>query len=115
MKMLIRALTLCSFFVILTGCASSPSAIQPLPVPDVLYANKSCAQLAEAEAEAQLNVASLSQQQSSAVTGDAVGVFMIGMPVSSMTGGDVSGKLAEQKGRVISIKKARAQKRCPGA
>ncbi len=94
------------------GCAASPGSIEPTPIPDVLYRRQGCAALAEARAQAALDVAIFSREQTSAQTGDAIGVLMFGLPLSSMTGGDVSARLAEQKGRVLAIDKARAAKGC---
>ena len=36
-------------------------------------------------------------------TVDAVGVFLIGVPVSSLTGGDVSGHIAASKGKILAL------------
>jgi hypothetical protein len=37
------------------------------------------------------------------VAGDAVGVLLIGVPVSSLTGGDVSGQIALEKGKIAAL------------
>jgi hypothetical protein len=52
---------------------------------------------------AQSRLASLESQQRSAVAGDAVGVFLIGVPVSSLTGGDKAGLIAAEKGKVLAL------------
>ena len=44
-------------------------------------------------------LALLSNQQNKAATGDALGVFLIGVPVSSMSGGDHETEIAILKGR----------------
>ena len=48
-------------------------------------------------------LAALETKQRSAVTGDAVGVFLIGVPVSSLTGNDVAGSIGASKGKVIAL------------
>ena len=45
----------------------------------------------------------LSSQQRSAVAGDAVGVFLIGVPMSSLTGGDKAGEIATAKGKMNAL------------
>ena len=99
----------------LVGCATSPDKIAAIPVPDAIYEGKSCPELRIARAEMALQLATLSQQQSSAVTGDTVGVLMVGLPLSSMGGNDVGPKVAESKGRLAAIDKFVAVKKCPVA
>ena len=38
-----------------------------------------------------------------AVTGDAVGVFLVGVPISSVTGGNKEGQIAASKGKVDAL------------
>ena len=61
-----------------------------------------------ADARAQLaqerqTLAALEAKQRSAAAGDAVGVFLIGVPVSSLTGNDVSGQIGASKGKVLAL------------
>jgi hypothetical protein len=96
----------------LFGCATPPERIVATAVPDEIYSGHSCSQLKVDRAEAALAVSTLSQQQASAVTGDTVGVLMIGLPLSSMGGNDVGAKLGEMKGRLVAIDAVMAQKKC---
>ncbi|ARC87192.1 hypothetical protein [Rhodovulum sp. MB263] len=45
----------------------------------------------------------LSRRQSGAATADAVGVFLILVLMSTVAGGDKSGKLAAAKGRKLAL------------
>ncbi len=45
----------------------------------------------------------LYQQQRQAVAGDAVGVFLIGVPASSLMGMDVAGELSASKGKIVAL------------
>lgn len=54
----------------------------------------------------------LSADQRQAATGDAVGVFIIGVPVSSLTGADKEGMIAQKKGEVIAIETAQRGQKC---
>ena len=49
------------------------------------------------------SLAALESKQRSAATGDALGVFFIGVPVSSLTGNDVSGSIGASKGKVVAL------------
>jgi hypothetical protein len=64
-----------------------------------------------------MNLASISKQQNQAATGDAVGVFMLGVPVSSTFGGDKEGQVAVAKGKVNAIDATLKSKGCrtPGS
>lgn len=97
---------------VLSDCAKSPDSIAALPVPDVIYENRTCEQLRVQKAEAAIALATVSSQQSNAATSDAWGVALVGLPLSSMTGNDVSGKVAEAKGRVAAIETVMARKGC---
>lgn len=86
----------------LSACAQSPDAIAPVSMGNA-FAGTSC-QSARAEMmREQQTLAALSSQQKSAVAGDAVGVLLIGVPVSSLTGNDKAGLIAASKGKVIAL------------
>ena len=48
-------------------------------------------------------LAALTQKQKNAVAGDAIGVFLVLVPVSSLTGNNVAGELATSKGKVNAL------------
>ena len=84
---------------VLAACAQSPDAIQPVSMAGA-YAGISCAQARQMLIQEQQTLATLSAAQSSAVAGDAVGVFLIGVPVPSLTGQDKAGAIATSKGKI---------------
>ena len=85
-----------------TACAKSPSSIEPVSMGNAFAAMPCNDTRVELFNERQ-KLAALEAQQKSAVTGDAIGVFLIGIPVSSMSGGDQAGAIAASKGKVISL------------
>jgi hypothetical protein len=87
---------------ILAACAQSPDAIAPVSMAGA-YDGLSCEAARSALVAERQNLASLSAAQSSAVAGDAVGVFLIGVPVSSLSGGDKEGLIAVSKGKVLAL------------
>ena len=87
----------------LAACAPSPDAIAPVAMPVGLYDRMSCTQAGQEKAAIAAGLAVLEAQQRQAVTGDAVGVFLLAVPVSSLTGGDKAGLIASAKGRLLSI------------
>ncbi len=96
----------------LAACAKRPDAIAPVATTMAAYASLSCAELARAEEGEAKALAVLSDQQNSAATGDAVGVFLIGVPVSTVAGGDKAGEIAASKGRLEAMRQAATAKRC---
>lgn len=98
--------------LVVTACAKRPDAIVPVDIPMAAYTNLNCQGLAHELIKERANLASLSKQQNSAATGDAFGVFLIGVPASSTFGGDKEGQVAVSKGKVNAIESAAKSKGC---
>ena len=110
--MKIRILTALAIGLAATACAKRPDAIVPVDIPMAAYSNLDCTSLSHELAQERNNLASLSAQQNQAATGDAVGVFLIGVPASSTFGGDKEGQVAVSKGKVNAIEAASRSKGC---
>jgi hypothetical protein len=76
------------------------------------YSNYSCEQLAQEMIKEQTTLSAVSKQQHDAATGDAFGVFLIGVPMSSTFGGDKEGQVSLAKGKVQAIQAAMMSKGC---
>jgi len=109
---LVPAVAAGALAAILAGCAKNPDAIAPISMPVNAYAGLSCDQLAVEHRRSAAALAAVSQQQKQAATGDAVGVFLIGVPVSSLSGGDKEGLVAQHKGEIVAIEGAMRAQRC---
>jgi hypothetical protein len=96
----------------LSACAKSPDSIAPAYVSEVGYQNWSCAQLAEESARLSTALASASVQQENARTNDTVGVILIGLPVSSLSGDNIAPEIARLKGETEAVRKASMSKSC---
>lgn len=86
----------------LAACAQSPSSIAPVSLGNA-YAAHDCQQARADLIIERDTLAALEGKQRGAVAGDALGVFLVGIPVSSLTGGDVSGEIAASKGRAMAL------------
>jgi hypothetical protein len=84
------------------ACAQPPSAIAPTSMGG-MYNNISCQEAQVMLAQERQTLASLEQSQRNAVAQDAAGVFLILVPVSSLTGANVAGDLAISKGKVQAL------------
>jgi hypothetical protein len=87
---------------LITACAPSPDAIAPVALGNA-FAAVTCAEASAMLTAETQTLATLSAAQTGAATGDAIGVLLIGVPVSSLTGGDRSGEIAASKGKVLAL------------
>lgn len=94
------------------GCAKNPDAIVAVNISAHAYSGLSCQQLAAEHQRSSQALAAVSQQQRQAATNDAVGVFLIGVPVSSISGNDKEGLVAQHKGEIIAIEGAMRAGQC---
>ena len=99
---MIKILSTIAVLSLLAACAASPDSIAPVSMGNA-YDATSCQQTAIMLANERQTLANLEGKQKGAVVGDAVGVFLIGVPVSSLTGGDVSGHIAASKGKILAL------------
>jgi hypothetical protein len=95
-----------------SSCAKRPDAIVPADIPMAAYSNLSCEQLGQEMIKEQTALAAVSKQQHDAATGDAFGVFFVGVPMSSTFGGDKEGQVSVAKGKVQAIQSAMMSKGC---
>jgi hypothetical protein len=101
--------------IALAGCAKRPDAIAPIAVSDAGFMAMDCQALAQELRVEREKLAALTRQQNDAATGDAVGVFLIGVPTASVFGGDKEGNLAVSKGTVLAMENAERAKNCGAA
>lgn len=88
--------------LVVSACAQQPASIAPVSMGDT-YSNVSCAKATQLYKNEAAKVPSLVSAQKQAVTGDALGVFLIGVPMSSLTGGDLEGEIAATKGKLVAL------------
>lgn len=101
-----------AFGLAVSLCAKRPDAIVPVDVPMAAYSNLDCQALAREYLKEQASLSAVSKQQHDAATGDAVGVFLVGVPMSSTFGGDKEGQVAVAKGKVNAIEANMKAKSC---
>lgn len=96
----------------IAACAQRPEQIAAVEVSQNEYRGYSCSQLTEAEVRYNQALTNLSADQNRAATGDAWGVFLLGLPISSMSGADNETKIAVTKGHLQSIEREKTRKNC---
>ena len=95
----IAAVILMAFTTACTPRASSIPAISMTGAFDHMTCLKAKTML---DSE-RVQLASLERKQNSAATADAIGVFLVLVPVSKLTGGDNAGELGAKKGTVLAL------------
>lgn len=100
---------------VLVGCAKSPESIAPAYISELNYQNWNCYQLAEESQRLSSALAQASTQQENARTNDTVGVILLGLPVSSLSGDNIAPEIARLKGEQEAIRKASRTKVCETA
>ncbi|WP_417426261.1 hypothetical protein [Hoeflea sp.] len=98
--------------VAVSSCAKRPDAIAPTAFPAETYANMECSVIDSNLAAERATLTTLSRAQNDAATGDAFSVFVIGVPLASVAGGDKEGLIAVSKGKVQALESAKIRKGC---
>lgn len=98
--------------LLMSACAKSPESIAPSYISDVGYQSWQCKQLAEEDQRLAAALATASSQQKNARTNDIVGVALIGLPVSSMSGDNIAPEIARLKGEKEAVNRAMKAKSC---
>jgi hypothetical protein len=111
---IIKAAALMALASVSVACAKSPESIAPSYVSEVGYQSWTCDQLGGESNRLSAALATASQQQTQARTNDTVGVILIGLPVSSMSGDNIAPEIARLKGETEAVRRASITKRCAG-
>lgn len=99
------------FLLFLAGCASRPESIPASHVSHEKYIDNDCQVLYGKLSNAQSELARYSDLQNSAANSDAVGVFLLGIPFSKLSG-DHAGSVAKWKGEIEAIETAKVKNKC---
>lgn len=87
----------------LTACAPSPDQIAAAPLPLDTFAGTTCSRAETLLHTAEINLASLEIRQARSARNDALGVVLLGVPTSSLQGGDKSEQIANLKGQINAL------------
>lgn len=96
------------------GCANRPDSIHADFVSSDRYAGLDCPALATRLADTDAKLADASTAQNNAANADAVGVFLVLVPVSKLTG-DHEAEVARLKGEKEAVETAQTKARCRAA
>lgn len=97
--------------VTLGACANRPESIHASFVSHEKFTHLECAALAAKLADTRSELERVSKLQDSKATADAVGVFLLGIPFSKLSG-DHEADVARLKGEVEAIDTAQVKGKC---
>lgn len=107
-----RITAVLSAAALVTACAATPESIAPAYVSDLQFQSLTCEQLVEETSRVELALTQASAQQNRARSNDTLGVIFLGLPVSSLSGGNVAEQIAQLKGYQVALAKQRNLKNC---
>jgi len=106
-----RTLVTVALATALVACANRPDTIRASYVSHEKFADLDCTQLVGRTTETKLELERVSRMQNDKANGDAVGVFLLGIPFSKLSG-DHEGEIARLKGEVEALDTAQIKARC---
>lgn len=107
-----KLLLVTAFLTVVAACAKNPENIGAITVAGDPYGRFSCSQLSAERLRIAQELEVAEAAQRSAASGDAMGVFLIGLPISSMSGNDQEAVIGVAKGRVQEIDRLRLARNC---
>jgi starvation-inducible outer membrane lipoprotein len=96
----------------LAACAQKPENIQAAYISPNTYANLNCQQLQQEAARVDNAYARAADAQNQARSSDTMGVILIGLPVSSLSGANVAAQIADLKGRQEVLEQTMIARNC---
>jgi len=93
------------------ACAKPPSKIPPVAVPSSEYAGETCKNLVANYASVSKKLEEAEKKQRNKVAGDAIVVFLILIPPSTMAG-DYAADVGRYKGEKNAIERAMEKRQC---
>lgn len=97
--------------IALSGCANRPETIRASFVSHEKFGTLDCTELNAKMTDTRAELDKYSKLQDSKATGDAWGVFLLGVPFSKLSG-DHEGDVARLKGEVEAIDTAQIKASC---
>lgn len=88
------------------GCASRPENIPPAYASEMTYRGWTEEQMRAEQERLKAALSSAAAQQHKTRANDTAGVWLLGVPISSMTGRGVESEIARLKGELEALQKA---------
>ncbi len=99
--------------LLLAACATRPENIKAADVSTDAYQGLSCEQLGQEEMRLNTDYTAAAAEQEKARKNDNAGVFLLGLPVGSLSGQDMEKTIATLKGQQGAVRQTQMIKNCP--
>lgn len=106
------ALSLTTFAVLLSACASSPENIKAASVDPAQFDYMTCAQLAGYASGLQASYKQAADQEENARTEDVIGYVVLQQPLGQESHAGVPAQIADLKGKIAAVQSLQASKSC---
>lgn len=110
--MKIQLIAVSALVLVVSACSPRPENIEAADIGQGAYNSMSCRQLSERQLHYNQELTNLSAAQNRAASGDAWGVFLLGLPVSRMSGGDKATEISVTRGHLNEIAREMQRKNC---
>jgi len=97
---------------IIAGCATAPQNIAPTYVSELSFQHLGCQHIYAERQRTIQALATASHTQSLARSNDTLGVLLIGLPVSTLSGSNQAAYIANLKGTIDALGNMGARKGC---
>ena len=98
--------------VALSACAKKPETIDAAYISPTTYSSWNCNQLAAESVRVDNAYATAAGAQNKARENDTLGVIFLGLPVSTLSGGNVAVQIAQLKGHKKTLEQTQIRKGC---
>ncbi len=108
-----RSILVCTVVLAtLAACAKRPESISASYISDIPYRGLTCEQISMEQQRLNSAYTAAAKQQENARSGDVVGVLLIGIPVSSLSGDNIAPEIARLKGESDALHRAAMTNGC---
>jgi len=97
-----KAITASILLITSAACTPRPESIAPVSMTGA-FDHLSCSAARKQLDNERAALVSLEKKQNAAATADAIGVFLVLIPVSKLSGGDSAGEVGSAKGKVLAL------------
>lgn len=110
--MKVKGFLIAAALCVTSACAQKPETIERAYISPATYSNYNCTQLSQEAVRIDGALSRAYAQQNKARRNDTWGVVLVGVPVSSLSGGNVSDQIADLKGQKYTLEQTQIQRSC---
>jgi hypothetical protein len=110
--MIVRTAAIAAMAIAVSACAKHPDSIAASYVSQASFRGLSCGALAQESVRLNSILSRASTQQENARTNDVIGILLIGVPVSTLSGDNIAPEIARLKGEQDALNRRMLEAGC---